>query len=72
LQLIETQHLQMMAKYFQSINKKSIQLDVFYGWDANFKQWFIDIKMKGFSGGNLIQWFKSETNYKKVLENFLV
>ena len=35
------------------------------------KQWFIDIKMTGFTGGNLIQWFKSENNYKKVLKNFL-
>ena len=61
-----------MSKNFKSINKKSIQLDVFYGWDVHDKKWFIDIKMTGFCGGNLVQWFKSENNYKKVLESFLV
>ena len=61
-----------MPRNFRSVNKKSVQLDVFYGWDVDVKQWFIDIKMAGFTGGNLIQWFNSESNYKKVLKNFLV
>lgn len=61
-----------MPRNFKSINKKSVQLDVFYGWDVDVKQWFIDIKMSGFTGGNLVQWFNSESNYKKVLKNFLV
>ena len=34
--------------------------------------WFIDIKMTGFSGGNLTQWFDSKKNYKKTLNNILV
>ena len=57
-----------MARYFKSVNKGSVQLDVFYGWDIDVKEWFIDIKMKGFSGGNLTQWFDSENNYKKTLK----
>ena len=54
-----------MPRNFRSVNKKSVQLDVFYGWD-------VDVKMTGFTGGNLIQWFNSESNYKKALKNFLV
>ena len=50
-----------MPRNFRSVNKKSVQLDVFYGWDVDVKQWFIDIKMTGFTGGNLIQWFNSES-----------
>ena len=42
-----------MARFFKSVNKGSVQLDVFYGWDIDVKEWFIDIKMTGFSGGNL-------------------
>ena len=61
-----------MLRKYQSVNKQSVQLDVFYGWDVDVKQWFIDIKMTGFTGGNLVQWFESETSYKKVLKNFLV
>ena len=61
-----------MPRNFKSVNKKSVQLDVFYGWDVDVKQWFIDIKMTGFSGGNLTQWFDSEKNYKKTLKNILV
>ena len=61
-----------MPRNFRSVNKKSVQLDVFYGWDVDVKQWFIDIKMSGFTGGNLVQWFNSESNYKKVLKNFLI
>ena len=61
-----------MARYFKSVNKGSVQLDVFYGWDIDVKEWFIDVKMTGFSGGNLVQWFDSETGYKKTLKNFLI
>ena len=42
-----------MPRNFRSVNKKSVQLDVFYGWDVD-EQWFIDIKMSGFTGGNLV------------------
>ena len=59
-----------MARYFKSVNKGSVQLDVFYGWDIDVKEWFIDVKMTGFSGGNLVQWFDSETSYKKTLKSF--
>ena len=34
-----------MARYFKSINKKSVQIDVFHGWDIKLKQWFVDVKM---------------------------
>ena len=61
-----------MARFFKSVNKGSVQLDVFYGWDIDVKEWFIDVKMTGFSGGNLVQWFDSETNYKKTLKSFLI
>tara|TARA_Y100000813_G_C23838959_1_gene201082 strand:+ start:120 stop:305 length:186 start_codon:yes stop_codon:yes gene_type:complete len=61
-----------MARFFKSVNKGSVQLDVFYGWDIDVKEWFIDIKMTGFSGGNLTQWFDSEQSYKKTLKNILV
>ena len=55
-----------------NVNKGSIEFDVFYGWDIDVKEWFIDVKMKGFSGGNLVQWFSSEEKYKRTLENILV
>ena len=61
-----------MARFFKSVNKGSVQLDVFYGWDIDVKEWFIDIKMTGFSGSNIREWFSSEKNYKKTLENILV
>ena len=61
-----------MARFFKSVNKGSVQLDVFYGWDIDVKEWFIDIKMTGFSGGNLVQWFNSEKNYQDTLKNILV
>ncbi len=61
-----------MAIFFKNANKGSIQLDICYGWDIDVKKWFIDVKMKGFSGGNLVQWFNSEEKYKKTLEKFLV
>ena len=61
-----------MARYFKSVNKGSVQLDVLYRWDIDVKEWFIDVKMTGFSGGNLVQWFDSETSYKKTLKNFLI
>ncbi|MBC11061.1 MAG: hypothetical protein CMP32_04025 [Rickettsiales bacterium] len=61
-----------MSRYFKSVNKGSVQLDVFYGWDIDVKEWFIDIKMTGFSGGNLVQWFNSEKNYQDTLKNILV
>ena len=53
-----------MSRFYKSVNKGSVQLDVFYGWDIDVKEWFIDIKMTGFSGGNMTQWFDSETSYK--------
>ena len=31
-----------MPRNFRTINKKSVQLDVFYGWDVDVKQWFIE------------------------------
>ena len=61
-----------MSRYYKSVNKGSVQLDVFYGWDIDVKEWFIDIKMTGFSGGNLVQWFNSEKNYQDTLKNILV
>tara|TARA_B100000029_G_C17505117_1_gene934172 strand:- start:1261 stop:1446 length:186 start_codon:yes stop_codon:yes gene_type:complete len=61
-----------MSRYFKSVNKGSVQLDVFYGWDIDVKEWFIDVKMTGFSGGNLVQWFNSEKNYQDTLKNILV
>ena len=61
-----------MSRFYKSVNKGSVQLDVFYGRDIDVKEWFIDIKMTGFSGGNMTQWFDSETSYKKSLKNILV
>ena len=61
-----------MARSFTNVNKGSIELDVFHGWDIDVKEWFIDVKMRGFSGGNLVQWFDSEKKYKQTLENILV
>ena len=34
-----------MSRYFKSVNKGSVQLDVFYGWDIDVKEWFIDVKI---------------------------
>ena len=61
-----------MPRNFKTINKKSVQLDVFYGWDVDVKQWFIDIKMTGFSGSNIRESFTSEKNYKKTLKNIMI
>ena len=61
-----------MSMFFENINKNSVQLDVQHGWDVNAKEWYIDIKMTGFSGSNIREWFSSEKNYKKTLENILV
>ena len=72
LQLIKNNNIKSYGQIFKSVNKGSVQLDVFYGWDIDVKEWFIDIKMTGFSGGNLTQWFDSEKNYKKTLNNILV
>ena len=52
-----------MSRYFKLINKKSVQIDVFHGWDVKLKQWFIDVKMSGFIGGNIKQFFSSEESY---------
>ena len=52
-----------MARYFKSINKKSVQIDVFHGWDIKLKQWFVDVKMSGFIGGNI----KQLLNLKKAI-----
>ncbi len=60
-----------MARYFKSINKKSVQIDVFHGWDMNLNQWFIDIKMSGFTGGNIKQIFNNRNSYKNFIKNFL-
>lgn len=60
-----------MARYFKSINKKSVQIDVFHGWDIKLKQWFVDVKMSGFIGGNIKQLFKSEESYNSFLKKFL-
>ena len=61
-----------MARFFKSVNKGSVQLDVFYGWDIDVKEWFIDIKMTGFSGSNIRESFTSEKNYKKTLKNIMI
>ena len=60
-----------MSKFFENINKNSVQLDVLHGWDVNAKEWYIDIKMTGFSGSNIREWFSSERT-TKTLENILV
>ena len=52
-----------MARFFKSVNKGSVQLDVFYGWDIDVKEWFIDIKMTGFSGGK----FNPMVRFRKKL-----
>jgi len=61
-----------MARFFKSVNKGSVQLDVFYGWDIDVKEWFIDVKMTGFSGSNIRESFTSEKNYKKTLKNIMI
>ena len=53
-----------MSKFFENINKNSVQLDVQHGWDVNAKEWYIDIKMTGFSGSNIREWFSSEKTTK--------
>ena len=53
-----------MSKFFENINKNSVQLDVLHGWDVIAKEWYIDIKMTGFSGSNIRESFTSEKNYK--------
>ncbi len=60
-----------MSRYFKLINKKSVQIDVFHGWDVKLKQWFIDVKMSGFIGGNIKQFFSSEESYNNFLKRFL-
>ncbi len=57
-----------MSKFFKNTEKSNVKLDIFHGWDINVKHWFIDIKMSGFSSGNLIEWYNSKDNYKKSLE----
>ena len=52
-----------MSKFFENINKNSVQLDVLHGWDVN-KEWYIDIKMTGFLVAILESGFTSEKNYK--------
>ena len=42
-----------MSKFFENVNKNSVQLDVLHGWDVIAKEWYIDIKMTGFSGSNI-------------------
>lgn len=72
VKLINNSLGKFMAIFFKNANKGSIQLDICYGWDIDVKKWFIDVKMSGFTGGNLVQWFKSEKNYKKALENISI
>ena len=38
---------------------------------SNLKQWFVDVKMSGFIGGNIKQLFKSEESYNSFLKKFL-
>ena len=60
-----------MSKFFENINKNSVQLDVLHGWDVNAKEWYIDIKMTGFSGSNIREWFSSrKKTTKKLLRIF--
>jgi hypothetical protein len=61
-----------MSKFFENINKNSVQLDVLHGWDVIAKEWYIDIKMTGFSGSNIRESFTSEKNYKKTLKNIMI
>ena len=61
-----------MSKFFENVNKNSVQLDVLHGWDVIAKEWYIDIKMTGFSGGNIRESFASEKNYKKTLKNIMI
>ncbi len=60
-----------MARYFKLINKKSVQIDVFHGRDLKLKQWFVDIKMSGFTGGNVRQLFTNKDSYSNFLKKFL-
>jgi hypothetical protein len=48
-----------------------VQIDVFHGWDIKLKQWFVDVKMSGFIGGNIKQLFKSQESYNSFLKKFL-
>ena len=55
-----------MSKFFENINKNSVQLDVLHGWDVIAKKWYIDIKMTA-SLEAISENFTSEKITKKLL-----
>ena len=61
-----------MSRKYKIIHKDAIQLNIFYGWDIDVKQWFIDIKLKGFEQGNLTKWFTSEERFRETLKKFTI
>ena len=61
-----------MSRKYRKIYKDAIQLNIFYGWDIDVRQFFIDVKLKGFEQGNLTQWFTSEEKFKKTLKKFTI
>ena len=46
-----------MSRFFKSVNKGSVQLDVFYGWDIDVKEWFGD-------ANSLRNWCTNECHQK--------
>ena len=61
-----------MSRKYKTIYKDTIQLNIFYGWDIDVKQWFIDVKLRGFEQGNLTKWFTSEEKFRKTLKKFTI
>ena len=55
-----------MARFFKSVNKGSVQLDVFYGWDIDVKEWFIDIKGSNNQKMTLTMTIRSDSEYREA------
>lgn len=56
-----------MSRFFKSINDSKIEYEVYYGWDADVKKWFIDLQLPKYGKGNIVKWFDSEENFNKSL-----
>tara|TARA_B100000941_G_C28098229_1_gene346999 strand:- start:150 stop:335 length:186 start_codon:yes stop_codon:yes gene_type:complete len=61
-----------MSRKNITIYRDALQLYIFYGWDIDVKQWFIDVKLKGFEQGSITKWFTSEEKFKKTLKKFII
>tara|TARA_R110001592_G_scaffold204654_3_gene454903 strand:- start:937 stop:1122 length:186 start_codon:yes stop_codon:yes gene_type:complete len=59
-----------MTRYFYQATKPLEKYEIYHGYDADVKKWFIELNICCHGTGNVVQWYNDEKEYISCLRNY--